>query len=233
MSKEYLSKIFEIFKKAYGINDTFDNFSKYTDLFEDWIIKKDIAAANYVQLFDYLKEEYDADTNIMAEFGKGNYDTVAIKMANNTKYQPIIISPYAETIKNNKEVEIYTGELGVYKGEAIVKYPTKEELITNPNCNRILNDEIDTLITQIPLSREELHPFLQLLDSPKTLFIGTYGSLHDKDAKENIARIAYFYQRISDVSHRDVNFCSETIDDSYISAIKISSKVKTKEKNNY
>ena len=33
MSKEYLSKIFEIFKKAYSINDTFDNFSKYSDLF--------------------------------------------------------------------------------------------------------------------------------------------------------------------------------------------------------
>lgn len=55
---KYLFKMFKEFKKAYGIQDTFDNFSKYQDLFANWVISKRNAATNYVQLFDYM-ENYE------------------------------------------------------------------------------------------------------------------------------------------------------------------------------
>lgn len=49
---KYLLKMFEEFKKAYGIKDTIDNFNKYSDLFANWIVNKRVAASSYVQLFD-------------------------------------------------------------------------------------------------------------------------------------------------------------------------------------
>lgn len=228
---KYLFKVFEEFKKAYGIKDTFDNFSKYQDLFENWVISKRNAATNYVQLFDYMENYEEIQTHTMAEFGKGIYDTIAIEMANNTSHEPIVISPFAETIKRDSGIEVFTGELAVCDDDdVIVKYPTQEEYYTNPNCHPIFNDEIGTLMTQVPYSEEELYPFLKLIYSYKTLFIGTYGSLSDKDREENLKRIQNLYQELCDVSYRDVNFCSETQGNSYLSAIKISSKEKVLKK---
>lgn len=162
----------------------------------------------------------------MAEFGKGIYDTIAIEMANNTNHEPIVISPFAKTIKRDSGIEVFTGELAVCDDDVIVKYPTKEEYYTNPNCHPRFNDEIGTFMTQVPYSKEELYPFLKLIDSYKTLFIGTYGSLSDKDREKNLKRIQNLFQELCNVSYRDVNFCSETQGDSYLSAIKISSKEK-------
>lgn len=228
---KYLFKMFEEFKKAYGIKDTFDNFSKYQDLFANWIINKKNAATNYVQLFDYMENDEEIQTYTMAEFGKGIYDTIAIEMANNTIHQPIVISPFAETIKRDSGIEVFTGELAVCNdGDVIVKYPTEEDYATNPNCHPIFNDEIGTLMTQVPYSKVELYPFFKLIDSYKTLFIGTYGSLSDKDCEENLKRIQSLYQELCDINYRDVNFCSETQEGCYLSAIKISSRAKVLKK---
>ncbi len=91
--------MFEELKKAYGIKDTFDNFSKYQDLFVNWVISKRNATTNYVQLFDYMENYEEIQTYIMAEFGKGIYDTIAIEMANNTIHQPVVISPICRNDK--------------------------------------------------------------------------------------------------------------------------------------
>lgn len=228
---KYLFKMFEEFKKAYGIKDTFKNFSKYQDLFEIWIANKRNAATNYVRLFDYMVDYDEIQTHTMAEFGKGIYDTIAIEMANNTNHQPIVISPFAETIKGNSGIETFTGELAVCDSEVIVKYPTEEDYYNNPNCHPMINDEIGTFMTQVPYSKKELYLFLKLIDSYKTLFIGTYGSVDDKNREKNLKRIHNLYQDLCIVSRRDVNFCSETQKDSYLSAIKISSKKKVLNRN--
>ena len=45
-------------------------------------------------------ENYEEiQTYIMAEFGKGIYDTIAIEMANNTIHQPVVISPICRNDK--------------------------------------------------------------------------------------------------------------------------------------
>lgn len=70
--------MFEELKKTYGIKDTFDNFFKYQDLFENWVVNRRKAATNYVRLFDYMENYNEIQTHIMTEFGKGMYDTIAI-----------------------------------------------------------------------------------------------------------------------------------------------------------
>ena len=228
MENKYLEKMFEEFKMAYGISDTFDNFVKYEDMFIEWVKSKRKAAAIYVQLFDYMNYYGEIQRHNMAEFGKGVFDTVAIEMANHTSHLPIVISPYAQTIKKDSGILAFTGELVLLNdGDVIVRYPSKEDYFKNPNCDFVFNDDIDTLMTQVPYSHKELLPFLHLVNSHKTLFIGTYGALSDKDREKNLQKILDLYYKISDISYRDVNFCSETLDDSYFSAIKIKSKDET------
>lgn len=172
MKENYLIKMFKEFKEAYGISDTFDNFNKYRDLFNEWVMLKRKAAAYYVQLFDYMENYDEIQTYIMAEFGKGIFDTVAIEMAKHTEHQPIVISPYAQTIKKDSGIEAYTGKLTILNGDVIIKYPSGKDYFLNPNCHTLPNGNIGTFMTQIPVSDKDLLPFFHLLSSTKTLFMG-------------------------------------------------------------
>lgn len=229
MKTEYLFKMFLEFSKAYGINDTFNNFDKYQDLFAQWVFNKEKSSRSYVQLFDYMKNCDEIEPSMIAEFGKGKYDTAVISMNFYTSHRAIIISPYAETI-TLRGTEIYKGQLSEVDGETFVKYDNKVDYSLNPNCNPIFNEEIDAIMTQVPFAQGELMPFLNLVDSNITLFIGTYGSIQDKDKDENIKRIRNLYDELNSISYRDVNFCSENQNGSYLSAIKINSKQKTLKK---
>ena len=80
MKTEYLFKMFWEFSKAYGINDTFNNFERYQDLFARWVYEKEKASKRYVQLFDYMKNYDEIEPSVFAEFGKGKYDTAAISL---------------------------------------------------------------------------------------------------------------------------------------------------------
>ncbi len=81
-------------------------------------------------------------------------------------------------------------------------------------------------ILNLEAKGKELKPFLNLVDSNKALFIGTYGSLEDKDREQNIEKIRDLYNLLNSISYRDVNFCSESTDGYYLSAIKVNSKEK-------
>lgn len=225
MKTEYLFKIFLEFSKAYGINDTFNNFEKYQDLFARWVYEKEKASKSYVQLFDYMKNYDEIEPSVIAEFGKGKYDTAAISMDLYTPHKAIVISPYAETI-TLRGTEIHKGELSEVDGETFVKYGSNIDYSLKPNCHPLFNDEINTLMTQVPFTKEEIKPFLNLVDSNKTLFIGTYGSLEDKDREQNIEKIRDLYNLLNSISYRDVHFCSESDNGAYLSAIKINSKEK-------
>lgn len=227
MYYDYLNKMFKEFKKAYGIEDSFENFDKYQNLFVEWVARRREVASNYVSLFKAMNKN-DNVHYVMAEFGKGIFDTITIEIKNKTRYQPIVISPFAETIKRSSGIETFTGELVTYDGNVIVKYPNNEDFYHKPNCYPKTNSEIDVFMTQVPYSKEELEPFLRLINSDKTLFIGTYGSVDDKDCKENLNKIENLYYELSDISSKDINFCSETQNDAYLSAIKVSPKQKRK-----
>lgn len=222
--EEYQHKIFEEFKKSNGINDKVSSITEYYDLFCEWAALKRRAAQNYVQLFVYMKDNDDLPTHLMAEFNKGIFDTIAQEMAIYTEYQPIVISRYATTIPESTGITAYTGELSVMDDDVFVSYARGEE--GNPNCNPFINDDIDTLITQTPFDYASIYPFTKLLDSEKTLFIGAYGSLNDKDREENLQKISILYHELSDIGYRNINYCSETQDNFYLSAIRISSKQK-------
>lgn len=201
---KYRLKLFEEFKSAYGIIDTIDNLEQYSDLFVNWIVTKQSAASNYVKLYDYMQTDYEENGDVIAEFGKGIYDTVAIEMSKNTLHNPVVISPFAETIAKESGLEVFNGKLAQYDGNVFVKYQNEIDYYKGPNCHPLFNNEINTLMTQYHFSEEELQLLLRFMNSDKTLFIGTYGSLTDKDRKENLQKIRTLYQRLRDLSHNNI-----------------------------
>lgn len=224
--KEYKEKIFAEFTQTMGIQDKFENFDKYKDLFKEWLLAKRKAASCYVQLFDYMKDNDDLPNDLIAEFNKGCFDTIAMEMATYTEHQSIVISKYASTISKDSGIVAYTGNLMVMDEDVFVSYNDKEQNEEKPNCNAKINDAIDTLITQIPYDYATIYPFIKLLAFPKTLFIGTYGSLDDKNCEENLQKISMLYDKLSDISYRKINYCAETQDNFYLSAIRVSSEQK-------
>lgn len=224
---DYLLRMFDEFKKAYGIDDKFSDFNKNQDLFAEWVIAKRAASRNYAQLFDYMDNYDERQTHTMAEFGKGVYDTMAIGMAETTLHKPVIISPYADTFKTISGIEIFKGQLvRLSNNDVVVKYENESDFSRNPNCHPAFNSEIITFMTQIPFSTNDLEPFLALLDSYNTLFIGTFGASTDKDKDDNLQRIRVLYDELLDISYKDVKYCAETQNGSYLSAIKINAKEK-------
>lgn len=149
-----------------------------------------------------------------------------MEMAEQTEYQPIVISPYASSIPDDAGIVKYSGRLLVMDDDVFVSYARGEGGDNNPNCTPKINDDIDTLITQTPLDHCLIYPFAKLLDSKKTLFVGTYGSLSDKDCRENLEQIQTLYHELTDFGYRNVNYCSETQGNFYLSAIRVSSKQK-------
>lgn len=219
--EKYYNKLLKEFKKAYGIKDS--NYSIF--LLKEWFAKKRQFIVNYVQLLEYMRNYDDVEMKSVVEIGKGIFDTITLEMVENIEHQPTVISLFAETMKDCG-VQAFTGELTVNNDEVFVKYPREEDYYTNPNCNPYFNNDIDTLMIQAPFSDKEIFPFLKLVNSSKTLFIGTYGSLDDKDYKENLQGIENLYHELRNISSRNIELSSETQNGAYLSAIKISSQQK-------
>ena len=217
--EKYYNKLLNEFKNAYGIKDS--NYSIF--LLKEWLTKKRQFIVNYVQLLEYMRKYDDVAMKSVVEIWKGVFDTITLEMVENTEHQPTVISLFAETMKDC-EVQAFTGELTVEKDEVFVKYPREEDYYTNQNCNTYFNNDIDTLMIQAPYSNKEIYPFLKLVNSSKTLFIGTYGSLDDKDYKENLQGIEKLYQELRNINYRNIELSSETYNGAYLSAVKISSQ---------
>ena len=228
MEEKYIRKMFEELKMVYGIDDSFDNFNNYKDIFIEWINSREKSAVNYALLLDYMERHSVEPSVKIAEFGKGLLDTVALELQNNTLHSPIVISPYAKTISSKYNIETYNGELIIgTSGDVIVKYPNIDDYYTNPNC-AIFDNSIDTLITQLPCYRSEIKPFFKLLESDKILFIGTHGNVTDENAKDNLQKISSLYDQVRYTPDKEIYFCSETMNDTYLSALRVSPKIKVK-----
>lgn len=233
----YLRKMFKEFKSTYKIKDkncNYNNFSYYSDEFFEWIRLKNKASENYVQLLDYMHKLDSESPMTIVETGKGIYDTTASEMVSATNHTPILISPYASTIVANYLFESYTGNLCLNKYYGpVIEYKELDDYVCNPNCNPHIRNNINALMTQLPFSKEEILPYLSLVNSNKTLFIGTYGNLTDENRKENLETIESLYRRIQNISSNQVAFASETSNDSYLSAIEVKPKEKVLVKRYY
>lgn len=229
MKDEYLIKMYYEFLKANGIKGKMETFTQYEDMFIDWIIEKEKASRRYAGLVDYMGIEEDIYPKRIAEFGKGEHDSVTPGLSKLVEVPPIAITPYASTLYRVPGIEVAKGRLVNIEDNAYVAYETAEEYDEKPNCNDIFRNNIGTLMTQQPFKRSDLRPyFLLSLLEDKTVFLGANGSIDDKDKEEHIKELYYLYSQLQEAETVKAIFESTTYDDSYLAALKIHPKEKIK-----
>lgn len=99
-----------------------------------------------------MKNYDEIEPSVIARFGKGKYDTTTISMDLYTPHKAIVISPYAEII-TLRGIEVHKGGLSEIDGETFIRYDSKIDCLLSPNCHWWFNDEINTLITQVPFKK--------------------------------------------------------------------------------
>lgn len=218
----YLDKLFAEFKKVYGIRNKDIRLADFKDEFSRWLINKQKAMKDYIALLQYM----DLYSNSLTEVGKGLYDTIGFDLKNDFLAEPIIITPYADSfIGFQDEFDIYKGFLVTDKNHVDINYD--DNALFYPEFH-----DIDTFITQLPLTIEEIIPFLRMLNTDKTIYLGTYGSVIDKNSKANIDELLFLYHKFLDNSDREITYNSETQNDNYVAAIKVENKhyIRTKQR---
>lgn len=229
MKDEYLFKMYYEFLKANGIKGGMETFRKYQDMFIDWLAEKEKASRGYAGLVDYMGIEGDMYSRRIAEFGKGLFDSVIPSLAHLVEVPPIAITPYASTLYRVPGIEVADGRLVNVEDTVYVAYETPEDYFEKPNCHNTFGNNIGTLMTQLPFNNGDLRPYiLLLLQGDKTIFLGTNGSIDDKDKKENIESLYYIYQKLQEIDGITSTFESGIDEGAYLAAVKARSNVKTK-----
>lgn len=229
MNDEYLFKMYYEFLKANGIKGGMETFSKYQDMFIDWLAEKEAASRRYAGLVNYMGIEGNMYSRRVAEFGKGKFDSAMPSLAHLIQVPPIAITPYASTLSRVPGIEVADGRLVNVEGTTYVAYLTAEDYFEKPTCHNTFGNNIGTLMTQLPFNNGDLRPYiLLLLQGDKTIFLGTNGSIDDKDKKENIESLYYIYQKLQEIDNISSTFESGIDEESYSAAVKARSNVKIK-----
>lgn len=225
-NEQYVKKMFEEFRIAYGIGDTVANFSKYKSSFNEWVDEKRKAARVYGQLLAMLekgKDDVDISNELIVELGKGASDSAAKEISLATNRETAIVSPFADTFKKDNGLKIYDDGIRILRtSNAIIK-----------NCDLKEAKRIDVMVTQLPLSENQLVKMVLLMTSNSDIFIGTYGSMDDNDSYGNLAALSIINDKLARAGLGDIRsfqFYSEKQNGYYAATIKCDAKKKTKVK---
>lgn len=224
--QKYEYKMFQEFMKANNIKADLSEINDYLDMFINWLEEKESASRKYAGLVHNMGIEGDNSSKRVVEFNKGLYDTAMIGLKDLIEVPPVIVSPYADTLRKIPEIEATTGNLVCFNNDVFVGYRDQSDYFEAPNCTKAFGNDIGTLLTQTPFTIEELAPYLLLLNTDKTIFIGTNGNRSDKDKNDNINTIINLYKQLKTIEGRQVKFNSTTESDSYLATLKISPKEK-------
>lgn len=229
MNEKYSLKLFEQFKSAYGIKDIDISSASYDYLIDEWLRDRKKASKQYAELFEFMNNRDGFDHQLIAEVGKGIHDTVAFDFVNEG-YNCVVVSPYADTFGNSCDVKVYNGKLFKVLDTAIIKYKKESEYITNPNCDSAFNDDIDTIMSQVPFVSSDIEVIPLLAAKNKSMFFGAYGSINDSDRRKKEKRVELLYDTLKDMNLGSLESYCETKSNCYVSAIKILPKPKQKQK---
>lgn len=224
----YFMKMYQEFKKANGMKGGIEDLSKYQDMFIDWLEAKAKASNNYGGLIYDIGIEEDSKYRRVVEFDKGLYDTATIRLSELLVEPPVVISPYARSLEklSGSGIELAEGRLVNSDSDVFVSYQNASDYFESPNCSTVFGDDIGTMLTQMPFTKDDIKPLLLALKNGKTIFLGADGMLDDKDKEENIQRILFLYEQLQAVDFIDSSFESTTMDNSYLATVKATPRVK-------
>lgn len=216
--REYLEKLNKEFNLATGENDFKSLFYWLNDKFE--------ASKCVASIFNNLIDENEIKSYGLAELGTGKYNSVLPNLKLVYTGKMFLITPIDEIFNLDSDIKVYNGKITVVDGNTYIKYKNNKEYAKNPNCNPLYKDNIDTLLTSTYLNENDIIPYLNLINSNKTLFFTNYGSSYDKNKEQNIDNIYSIYSLMRDKINKKRNITFDILEENnnYAVALKVYSK---------
>lgn len=193
--------IFNLYKQyCASIGKEYNEFNIINDFeFILWIESLSKQTKLYGEYLKYLYGDLKSSNTI--EIGKGKYDSLGDKLVT-------IVSPFAETLGYRN------CELIVQEDKAYVIMGTR--VFTVDGCNLYL--------THNPFVKNSIVDMTVLHSKGKNICLGMYGSVNDKDKNLKIQLLEKTLEKMSD----GIEFCYDTLDDTYFCCVKSKEKVKKK-----
>lgn len=191
---ELINKLFEEFKHVNGLKET-EKFQNHSSQFKEWISIQQTYLTQYIV---FLKEIGIDKEDLLAELNKCEYNSVVPHLINDG-FNAISITKTKNAFNDN-HVPCYNGNLTIYKNLPMVIYQTVVEMKSNPNCYNGLNNDISVFMTQLPnIDKSEIDILIKTSDN-KTIIVGTYGSLRDKNYEQKIKQCSNIRDRLGSKS---------------------------------
>ena len=220
MREKEIYNLLNQFKTTMGIK-TIDIHSKaFQNDFKEWLRLRQMQGYRYMDFLYELNNSVIERTT--AEVGKSRFDTVVVP------FDTTIISPYDYKSFPARE-RIIPATLLAFS-EPLLYFPDSKKAKLECFSTR----SIDTIMTQNPYSRESISGYENLHNSGNIdIAVGAFGSIYDKNIKENLEMLKSLRQKISDGEYRvdynhdgDIYFIALISDRARYRKIKVKTKLR-------
>ena len=192
---EYLLYLYIQYCESIGKKPIFDSINNDLNDFAMWI-KRNKDISNYFKTYiEYLGIELNSEFTV--EANKGKYDSIYNGVI-------LIISPYAESMG------FEASRIHDHHGDVVIGY----------NSSLYETDNIATFITHNPYDENHLIGFKSLYDIGKTICIGVFEKIDDKDTEQKLNMLKKYQELLG-----NARLEYDTIDDNYLCALKSDNKV--------
>lgn len=201
-----VSSYCDILKKQYqlarGIS-IFNNSKEENSEFIEWI-KQQQKNKEYYQHYLLVSGLYYNESTSL-EIGKGKYDTITSPDTRAT-----LVTEYAQSFqKGNVPEMLFCGKIQATKDYQFVLTENKP----NRNHTHVFFDNINLFYTQNPYSTQVLPTLAQIHNSGKSIVVGAFGNLDDKDRIAKIKQLKKVKELLIGEKYKEVYLY---VNDSYI-----------------
>lgn len=201
MKLQYISLLKKQYLSAKGIA-SFGTSKEHDKYFIEWMKQREISKEFYKNFLLLYGLDYNYRTS--AEIGKGAYDCLSSEFEDS-----VIVTKYTDLFKKNKFNE------RLIPGTMYIKNKTPYAFVENAkrkSRNELFLNDVDLFYTQNVYFESELSNFVRIHNTGKTILVGAYGKLGDRDRVAKIEQLRNLKEQLVDGKYKDVYVYS---DDNY------------------
>lgn len=206
--KEYLKTLNNTNKSQYILQEGFNN----------WLEER----INILPYYEKFLQSYDLiPSKGIIEIDKSEKDSILSYTPFETK--GLLVSKYVKTKKLEKK-----GIINIKGKIVLVRDNKNTDIMIDYQGKKINVNHIKNFITQFPFDENTLKIMIELMNTDKNVFIGTYGKINEKNRMDNLKKLYDLKNEINRQLHLNIEGEVVYTREYYLAAI--TPKLKYKEK---
>lgn len=191
MKSNYLNELKKQYLSANGLT-FFGTKEGENECFIEWFKERSVSKELYKNYL--LLNDIDYNYRKSAEIGKGNFDSIASEFGDS-----VLLTKYAETFDDRFSERLIRGVL--YVGNK-VPCAVIEDVKTRSH-SRLLLDKINLFYTQNIYFADQLEKFVKIHNNGKSVLVGAYGKIYDKDRIAKIKQLKNLKEQLLDSKYKE------------------------------